>query len=160
MTIGKASALALGMAGAMALGVWISPYVRGAGTGVEEQHAAGRSTTATTAAEGNEHQMARQAVPAVAPDSAALHARLKPVLRNGTNVNLAADGFKSGELFATVAHAAQNTDIPFVLLKHRVLNERKSLAAAIRESNPDLNAPVEAARARAEAQADLARISG
>ena len=59
----------------------------------------------------------------------------------------------------TVAHAARNTSVPFVVLKHRVLNEGQTLAEAIEEFKPNLDAKAEVARARAEAQADLADLS-
>ena len=42
-----------------------------------------------------------------------------------------------------------------MVLKHRVLTEGKSLAKAIRESKPDLDANAEVRRARAEAKSDL-----
>ena len=58
----------------------------------------------------------------------------------------------------TVAYAAKNTNIPFMVLKHRVLTEGKPLAAAIAEFKPELDEVAEANRARAEARADLARI--
>jgi len=58
-----------------------------------------------------------------------------------------------------VAHAARNTEIPFILLKHRVLDQGMSLARAIRASKPELNEDAEVNRARADAKADLARIS-
>jgi hypothetical protein len=45
--------------------------------------------------------------------------------------------------------------VPFVLLKHRVLNEGQTLAEAIHEAKPDLDAKAEVARARAAAEADL-----
>ena len=75
-------------------------------------------------------------------------------------MSLAAEGFRNAEQFAAVAHAARNTEIPFVLLKHRVLNEGKTLATAIRESQPTINAETEATRAVAEARSDLARLAG
>ena len=56
----------------------------------------------------------------------------------------------------TVAHAARNTNVPFVLLKHRVLNEGRTLADAIHEAKPELDAKAEVERARAAAQSDLA----
>ena len=74
-------------------------------------------------------------------------------------MTLAADGFHNARQFMTVAYAARNTEIPFVLLKHRVLTERMSLGRAIRESRPELDEAAEVTRARAEAKADLARIS-
>jgi len=49
---------------------------------------------------------------------------------------------------------------PFLLLKHRVLNEGKSVADAIRESKPAVNAAVEASLARAQARSDIASIAG
>jgi hypothetical protein len=84
-------------------------------------------------------------LPATEPE---LHARLKPVLNKGTRMELAAEGFKDAEQFASVAHAARNTKVPFALLKHRVLEQKMSLAAAIRASNPDIDAAHEATRAR------------
>jgi len=55
----------------------------------------------------------------------------------------------------TVAHAARNTQVPFMVLKHRVLNEGRTLADAIREYKPEVNAKAEVTRARAAARADL-----
>ena len=55
----------------------------------------------------------------------------------------------------TVAHAARNTSVPFVVLKDRVLNQGKSLADAIHEFKPELDAKAEVARARSEARSDL-----
>ena len=74
-------------------------------------------------------------------------------------MTIAAEGFHSAEEFATVAHAAKNTDVPFMVLKHRVLTEGKSLAKAIRESKPDLDANAEVRRARAEARSDLDNLA-
>ena len=69
------------------------------------------------------------------------------------------EGFTSAEQFATLAHAAKNTQVPFVLLKHRVLTERQSLEEAIRASKPELDARAEAARARTAARSDIASLS-
>ena len=88
-----------------------------------------------------------------------LQAHLKPLLNKGSDMTLAASDFRDAEQFAAVAHAARNTNVPFVLLKHRVLNEGKTLAEAIRESKPDLNALAEANRARAEAKSDMVALA-
>jgi hypothetical protein len=96
----------------------------------------------------------------VAVSEPALHERLKPVLNRGANMAMAADGFKSAEEFATVAHAARNTAVPFMLLKHRVVNEGKSVADAIRESKPAADATAEADLARSQARSDIAAIAG
>jgi hypothetical protein len=81
---------------------------------------------------------------------------MQPLLNKGADMNIASEGFRSAEQFATVAHAARNTEVPFMVLKHRVLDERQSLAAAIHASKPDVNATDEANRARAQAKGDFA----
>ena len=164
MTFGKGVALIGGFVGAFTLGVITAPYLTDDGTvqtftvaAPEEPveapaPAAPRKAPAARAA-------ARATAPAIAPSATELHEQLKPLLNKGSDMTMAADGFRSAEQFAAVAHAARNTQIPFVLLKHRVLTEGKSLAAAIRESKPEMNAEVEANRATAEARSDLARLA-
>jgi hypothetical protein len=164
MTVGKSLALAMGFVVAMALGVWVSPFVREhapfdrdhktaahevAPAKASAPPAAARPTGSTA------RSTSRDAVPAVALSTPELQERLKPVLNKGTNMTIAAEGFRSAEEFATVAHAARNTEVPFMVLKHRVLTEGKSLAKAIRESKPDINANAEVRRARDEARSDL-----
>ena len=175
MTIGKMTALAFGLVGGFVLGVWTGPHLVQRADRAEsavhqtvvvpdaehprdvvleaKQARAARAAAASTAA-------ARTARVNVDVDAPALQERLKPVLNRGANMALAAEGFRSAEEFATVAHAARNTDVPFVLLKHRVLNEGKSVAEAIRESKPEANAAVEANLARAQARTDIASIAG
>jgi hypothetical protein len=85
---------------------------------------------------------------------------LKPLLNRGARMEIAAEGFRNAEEFATVAHAARNTDVPFMVLKHRVLNEGRSLADAIHDSKPEVDAKAEVARATAAAQADIAAVVG
>ena len=94
-------------------------------------------------------------IPVSAPE---LHERMKPVLARGTKIPLAVEGFTSAEQFATLAHASKNTQVPFILLKHRVLAEGQSLEAAIRASKPDVDAAAEVARARAAAKEDIAAL--
>ncbi len=88
-----------------------------------------------------------------------LHARLKPVLNRGTNMEMAAADFTSAVDFAAVAHAARDTGIPFMVLKHQMVTEGKSLEAAIRASKPDAHADIEADLALAKAEADLAAVA-
>ena len=95
-------------------------------------------------------------IPVSAPE---LHERMRPVLAKGTKLTLAAEGFTSAEQFATLAHAARNTQVPFILLKHRVLTEGQSLEEAIRASRPDIDARVEALRAKGEARADMLSLT-
>ena len=96
-------------------------------------------------------------LPATQPE---LHKRLKPVLNRGTRMDAAAEGFRDAEQFATVAHAARNTGVPFAVLKHRVLEQDQTLTRAIRESKPDVDAEHEATRARNAARFDIAVITG
>jgi hypothetical protein len=98
----------------------------------------------------------QRAAPGVISFSPEVQKRMKPLLNKGADMTVASEGFRSAEQFATVAHAARNTEVPFMLLKHRVLDERQTLAAAIHASKPDLNAADEAGRARAQAKDDFA----
>jgi hypothetical protein len=164
MTIGKVTALSLGIVGGFALGVWTGPHI----TQRADQAASAVHQTVTVpsaqneapaAAPRNTARAAAARTPRVDVSAPALHDRLKPVLNRGANMAIAAEGFRSAEQFATVAHAARNTEVPFVLLKHRVLNEGKSVAEAIRESKPAVNAAVQADLARAQARSDIASIA-
>jgi len=89
----------------------------------------------------------------------ALHERLKPLLNKGANMDTASEGFVDAEQFAAVAHAARNTEIPFMVLKHRVVYEGTSLEAAIHEIKPDLNGAVEARRAYTQAKSDISALN-
>ena len=142
MTSGKATLLTIGIAGALAIGIGLSIA----------NHR--ESTTADSARRAD-------AVPAVAmrhvsPQSPELEHRLKPLLNKGTKMDSAAEGFKDWRDFATIAHASHNTQVPFVVLKHHVLNEGRTLESVISEFKPDLDAKAEASRAREEAAQDLA----
>jgi hypothetical protein len=99
---------------------------------------------------------AAKAVPATEPE---LQDRLKPVLNRGAKMEIAAAGFSSGVEFATVAHAARNTSVPFMVLKHHVLDEKRPLADVIHQYKPALDAKAEVARARDAARSDIAGIS-
>ena len=88
-----------------------------------------------------------------------LRDRVKAVLNPGSRLEVAAEDFDSPEQFITVAHAARNTNVPFMVLKDRVLNHSQSLAEAIREFKPELDARAEVTRARDAARSAL-QIAG
>src|SRR5918993_1374244 len=179
----KTSAATLGLVGGLALGVWIgSEMTSGREAATPEPAAVAAQAVEEPAAPTpppakpkRVTRVARASAPAAvnapAPESAPklvmtipvsapeLHARMKPVLARGTKLPIAVEGFTSAEQFATLAHAAKNTQVPFILLKHRVLTEGQSLEQAIRASKPDLDARSEAARARTAAKEDLAAVS-
>ena len=100
------------------------------------------------------------ALPRVSPDAPELLGRLQPLLNKGADMSIAAEGFRDAETFAAVAHAARNTEVPFMVLKHQVVNKRKPLDKAIAELKPTANAPIEANRAKAEARSDIASLAG
>jgi len=180
MTYGNGLALALGFVGATAIGVAIGPYVidhpaaaRHWSPAVVQQAeqpadsakpaAAGtraaRKSNTTTAGRGNMAAAAAASMTTASPD---LHAKLRPlfVFAGEPDMTRVSAGFHDAEQFAAVAHAARNTDIPFALLRHRVIEKNKSLEAAIRELKPDVNAAIETERAVAEARSDIAAIEG
>ena len=178
MTAGKASALAAGFVGALALGIaigatmddkWSNPLTTE--TAVTENAPAPAPAPAAEPARKPRPAPAKAAAkrvrPAPAPAGSVttvavdmwepdLRDRAKAVLNPGTKIDMAAEDFATAEEFMTVAHAARNTQVPFMVLKHRVLNEQRSLAEAIHESKPTLDAKAEAERAREAARADVA----
>jgi hypothetical protein len=185
MTNGKIALITTGVAGAMVLGVLVGPSLmhRDAATTETEAVTAPapvdverekppvasaprarvamkdtNATAAATAAKEN-RTIAPDRVPSLSAAEPELHARLKPVLNPGTRIADAASGFRDAEQFATVAHAARNTNVPFVVLKHRVLEEKQTLAQAIRASRPDVNAAREVVRAHDAARFDIAVIT-
>lgn len=163
MSFPKASLVVLGMAASMAVGVWMAPYVTGTRAtptvDLAAVDSAPEAAPVATAPARETRTPTETTVTArlasITPDTPALHARLQPILARGTKVELAASGFDSAEQFATVAYLAHNTGVPFVLLKHRLLNEGRSLSDAVTLSKPDLNADLEVSRAQAEARAEL-----
>jgi hypothetical protein len=84
-----------------------------------------------------------------------LRNRVKAVLNPGAKIEVAADDFATAEQFVTVAHAAKNTQVPFMVLKDRVLYQGTTLADAIHEFKPELDAKAEVNRAREAARTDL-----
>lgn len=170
MTNSTRAAITAGLIGAFGLGVWTAPHVRNIDLNpqleqVEMAEPAAKPVEEIRAVRRAPVTVARNRTETYAPvvmldaSAAPVQKHVKPLLTWGTNTQKAAEGFTSAEEFVTVAYAAKNTQIPFILLKHRVLNEKKSLEAAIRASKPDLDAALEADRARIEARADLARMN-
>jgi hypothetical protein len=181
MQTGRTSAAIIGVAGGIALGMWIASSMSLMDRDVTRPAAAETQAaepvadpvveppaiktrrvaraTSKPAAEPTETTEAPKLVMTVPVTAPELHNRIKPVLARGTKINLAVEGFSDAEQFATIAHAARNTQVPFILLKHRVLTERQSLAAAIRASKPDLDAEAEVERARRAAKSDLAALN-
>ena len=178
MTTGKATAWTLGLIGVIALGVWIAPNIASrasspttvseTATPVPEEPIAAPakparkpvSTPRSTAPEAaGRTATAESELPKLSPQTPELLDRLQPLLNRGANMRIASEGFRDAELFASVAHAAKNTEVPFVLLKHRVLREGMTLDRAIAELKPKVNAEVEASRARAEARSDIASLA-
>jgi hypothetical protein len=182
MMFGKAAALTAGLVGGVALGVAIGPSitdrlsdrdkqstvaeapassVEPSKTGVERT-AKDRAARPATMKEMKDEKPVAIAANAVRADEPRVQERLKPVLNRGTKMDVAAEGFLTAEEFATVAHASKNTSVPFMVLKHRVLNEKRpfedSMTDAIREFKPELNAKAEVAKAQREAKADIADI--
>jgi hypothetical protein len=162
VTTAKTLALTAGLAGAIALGVWAVPRLMDNDTRSTDSMVADIAEPSAPAAETKAPAPRRAArvskVGALPASTPALHDRLKPVLNRGTKMEIAADGFASAEQFATVAYASRYTEVPFMVLKHRVLDEGKTLAAAIRESKPGVNAAAEVVRARQAARRDISTI--
>ena len=163
MTFGKATLLTIGFAGAFAIGIGtgLSIAKHRESTTADSAAVASAPTAPIAAERSTKPAPPRRADAAVAtrpvpPQSPELEHRLKPLLNQGTNMDSAAEGFKDWRDFATIAHASHNTKVPFVVLKHHVLSNGRTLESVIREFKPDLDAKAEASRAREEASQDLA----
>jgi len=182
MKTGKTSAAVLGLVGGLVLGAWIG----GEMTSMSGDVAANSTPAVTTPAVEDtaapvlpakakrvraSARVASAAPAAVEPATAPklvmtipmsapeLHERMRPVMARGTKLPIAIEGFTSAEQFATLAHAARNTQVPFILLKHRVLTEGQSLEEAILASKPDIDAKTEALKAKGEARADILSLT-
>jgi hypothetical protein len=176
MKTGRSLNAVLGLVGGVALGIWIGaemmPRSSPATAPVAEIQPVESPAPAPVKIAPRKGRVARAVVPGATPADAPklvmtipvsapeLHDRMKPVLARGTKIPMAAEGFTDAVQFATLAHAARNTQVPFILLKHRVLTEGQSLEQAILASKPDLDAASEVARARTEARSDIASLSG
>jgi hypothetical protein len=178
MTTGKATAWILGLVGVIALGVWVAPTIADRASSpttvsetatpvleepIAERAKPARTTPMTTGrdapAAATSTAKAEVELPKISPQVPELLDRLQPLLNKGADMKIASEGFRNAELFASVAHAAKNIEVPFVLLKHRVLREGMTLERAIAELKPKVNAAVEAERARAEARSDIASLA-
>ena len=178
MTVGKSGLLTAGVVGAFALGVMTGPTIRDnwsrtnapeaavAAPSIEESAPAPVKAERPVARTKPSSARTHEAVSTKKPSNAIqrievsmwepeLRDRVKAVLNPGSRLEIAAADFDNSEQFVTMAHAARNTQVPFVVLKDRVLNRGESLAEAIREFKPELDAKAEVARARAEARSDL-----
>ena len=185
MTAGKAATLTAAFVGVFAVGVAVGPSVKDRLPFGHTPMAAPAVDTPTPIAPAPAASPARANPPRArattvprkpAPPSAVtsntapsstlpaseprLRARLKPVLNRGAQMDIAADGFRSAEEFAAVAHAARNINVPFMLLKHRVVVEGRTLTDAIHDTKPEVDATAEAARAEASAKSDIAAVAG
>jgi len=181
MNTSKTSAATLGLVGGVVLGAWIGSELMTSRANAPEPPAvtteavqvspaaapapmrATRVTrvarTASGAAKAPMLDSTPRLVMTIPVSAPELHARMRPVLARGTKLPLAVEGFTSAEQFATIAHASRNTQVPFILLKHRVLVEGQSLEEAISASKPEIDARSEVQRARQEAKADIAALS-
>ena len=185
MTLGKAVLFTIAFVAAFALGVMTAPTIRDswyrmnapdATVGVQPAEKSAPAPVKTDRPAPRARASSSRAHDAVAPkhDAVApkkdyntiqtlavnlwepeLRNRVKAVLNPGSRPEVAAENFDTAEEFMTVAHAARNTNVPFMVLKDRVLNRGQSLAEAIREFKPELDAQAEVTRARAAARSDL-----
>lgn len=78
------------------------------------------------------------------------------LLPAGTDLKLAADGFKNLGEFVAAAHVSNNLGIPFADLKAKILGG-ESLGGAIQALRPEADGLIEARKARARAEDDLTK---
>lgn len=179
MSVGKAVVLSLVLVAVFVVGVIIGPSVQRRWFARDSGAVAVATPSAETATPAPQPKVERRAprakAPAVRSDDVVaakrspdtiqsmpvavwepeLRDRAKNVLSPGARLDDAVAEFDNAEQFMTVAHAARNTKVPFMLLKDGLLNRGKSLSETIRELRPELDAKAEVKRARNEAREDL-----
>ena len=97
------------------------------------------------------------ALPAERAGDARLAATLAKLLPPGTDLRAEASGFKTLGDFVAAAHVSNNLAIPFATLKAKIV-KGDSLGDAIQALRPDIDAQIEARKARAMAADDLAKV--
>ena len=102
---------------------------------------------ATTAAPGDVQQTLQT--------NKTLTAQLQSRLPAGTDVVKASMGFRSLTQFVSAVHACQNLSIPFDKMRTAMVDEKKSLSAAIRALKPTASATIEAQRADYDARGTI-----
>jgi hypothetical protein len=161
----------LAIGGAFALGVWTGPYLT-------DSVLTARTETTTPVVQVDQPAAAEEAPkpetrvarivarpaanpfePIKAASDPSVQMLAKPVLNEGTNLEMAANGFDDATLFVSTAYAARNTGIPFVILKHRMLKLGYTLSEAIRISKPELDAVLEMDRARTKARSAIQKLA-
>ncbi len=169
MTFRRAAAWLTSLLAVFALGIFVSPYVTNrVGNSPADSTSVRGVADQPTASPEVSHQRPTVTLVRVPPATRALNRkgvmsftpeleeRLQSILNRGADIAVASDGFRDPEQFAEVAHAARNTNVPFMVLRHAVVDQRQSLTAAIHTFKPDTDAAAQADLARAQARADIA----
>jgi len=88
--------------------------------------------------------------------NAKLSGKVAQLLPAGTDLQSAASGFWNLRQFVAAAHVTNNLGVSFADLKQRIM-AGQSLGEAVHALRPDTDAQVEARKARASAEDDLAK---
>ena len=97
------------------------------------------------------------ALPAERAGDARLAGTLAKLLPAGTDLRAEATGFRTLGDFVAAAHVSNNLAIPFASLKEKIV-KGDSLGEAIQALRPEIDAQIEARKARAMAADDLAKV--
>jgi hypothetical protein len=97
------------------------------------------------------------ALPAERAGDARMAGTLAKLLPAGTDLRAEASGFRTLGDFVAAAHVSNNLAIPFASLKAKIV-KGDSLGEAIQALRPEIDAQIEARKARAMAADDLAKV--
>jgi hypothetical protein len=103
-----------------------------------------RTTTTTTTTSST-------TTPSALPKNPRLVERLRTMLPDGTDMSLAAAGFRNQGQFVAAVQVSHNLGIPFAELKTRMVTDEMSLGRAIQDLRPTADADAEARRATRQA---------
>ena len=169
MVAASTDALGGGMGGGGMGGSMGGVYGRGAPVGAQRgpldsapiEREADRTRGASADRPASERQDTHQSAASKTPSellqqNTRLADNVAKLLPAGTDVQAAASGFKNLGEFVAAAHVSSNLGIPFADLKAKILGG-ESLGGAIQALRPEADGLIEARKARARAEDDLAR---
>ena len=155
MTIKFALGLAA-LAAFVALPVYAQHHGGGASSGMGSSHASPSSSKHDNSANSGKNSSGGNTVADKLEDNTKLASKLQGLLPAGTNLQLAAQGFKNLGQFVAAVHVSHNLGIPFDQLKAKMMGPPKeSLGKAISQLKPTASSKAETKKANDEAKQDL-----
>jgi hypothetical protein len=119
---------------------------------------AAKATTTKSLAKGPKSTSATTTARAL-PKNQKLVERLRTLLKNNSDMNEAASGFRNQGQFVAAVHASANHGLSFTELKKRMVDQNMSLGQAMKDMRRNIDSDAGASLAVQQANQDLAAVS-